>query len=220
MNSGVSARAARWSARLLSGLILLFWGYFLAAHLLGEEGRPSRPLNAADYAIVASIVAALAGLAVAWRWELAGAVTTLLAIAVCAALNWKVLIFPGTLIPVAALLFLLAWNLMRSRAGRAMIAVRDQEVAASTVGVNVAAVKVGTFALSAAYAGIAGSLSFMIVCRYSVWARGSAVLPITRVSANIRMAVSGVLSSCETLATKCVRNSAMRRSRFMSRRSR
>lgn len=63
---------------------------------------------------------------------------------------------------VAALLFLLASNLMRSRAGRAMIAVRDQEVAASTVGVNVAGVKVATFALSAAYAGVAGSLSVMV----------------------------------------------------------
>lgn len=63
---------------------------------------------------------------------------------------------------IAALLFLLAWNLTRSRVGRAMIAVRDQEVAASTVGISVARIKVGTFALSAAYAGVAGSLSVMI----------------------------------------------------------
>ncbi len=109
MNTGVSATAARWGARLLSGLILLFWGFFLVAHLAGDEGRPSRPLNAADYVIVASIAAALTGLAVAWRWELAGAVTTLFAMVVCAALNWKVLIFPGILIPLAAVLFLAAW---------------------------------------------------------------------------------------------------------------
>jgi len=63
---------------------------------------------------------------------------------------------------IMALLFLLASNLMRSRAGRSMIAVRDQEVAASTVGVNVAGVKVATFALSAAYAGVAGSLSVLV----------------------------------------------------------
>ncbi|MBA3281859.1 MAG: branched-chain amino acid ABC transporter permease [Acidimicrobiia bacterium] len=63
---------------------------------------------------------------------------------------------------VAVVLFLLASNLMRSRAGRAMIAVRDQEVAASTVGVNVAGVKVASFALSAAYAGVAGSLSVLV----------------------------------------------------------
>ena len=39
---------------------------------------------------------------------------------------------------------------------------RDQETAATTVGVNLAGTKVGTFALSAAYAGLAGSLSAMI----------------------------------------------------------
>lgn len=63
---------------------------------------------------------------------------------------------------IAILLFVLARNLMHSRIGRSMIAVRDQETAASTVGVNLAGVKVGTFALSAAYAGIAGSLSVMV----------------------------------------------------------
>ena len=63
---------------------------------------------------------------------------------------------------IAVVLFVLAWNLTRSRIGRAMVAVRDQETAASTVGINLARVKVGTFALSAAYAGVAGSLSVMI----------------------------------------------------------
>lgn len=63
---------------------------------------------------------------------------------------------------VLAVLALLSWNLMRSRTGRAMIATRDHELAASTVGVNLAATKVGTFAISAAYAGLAGSLSVMI----------------------------------------------------------
>ena len=63
---------------------------------------------------------------------------------------------------ILVLVFVLAWNLMRSRAGRSMIAVRDQETAASTVGVNVAGVKVASFALSAAYAGLAGALSTYI----------------------------------------------------------
>ncbi|HXH56793.1 branched-chain amino acid ABC transporter permease [Iamia sp.] len=63
---------------------------------------------------------------------------------------------------VAVVLFLVAWNLTRSRIGRAMVAVRDQEVAASTVGVHLARVKVGVFALSAAYAGVAGALSVMV----------------------------------------------------------
>ena len=63
---------------------------------------------------------------------------------------------------IMVVLFLLASNLMRSRAGRSMIAVRDQEVAATTVGVNVSGTKVASFALSAAYAGVAGSLSAMV----------------------------------------------------------
>lgn len=63
---------------------------------------------------------------------------------------------------VAVLLYVLARNLIRSRAGRAMIAVRDQEVAASTVGVNVSGTKIASFAISAAYAGVAGSLSVMV----------------------------------------------------------
>lgn len=64
---------------------------------------------------------------------------------------------------LVVLLFLLAYNLMRSRIGRAIIAVRDQEVAASTVGIDVARVKVLTFAVSAAYAGVAGSLSVFVL---------------------------------------------------------
>lgn len=63
---------------------------------------------------------------------------------------------------IMVVLFVVASNLMRSRAGRAMIAVRDQEVAASTVGVNVSGVKVASFAISAAYAGVAGSLSVIV----------------------------------------------------------
>ncbi|MGH9110714.1 MAG: branched-chain amino acid ABC transporter permease [Acidimicrobiales bacterium] len=63
---------------------------------------------------------------------------------------------------LTVVLFVLAWNLVRGRMGRAMVAVRDQELAAATVGVNLAGTKVGTFAVSAAYAGVAGSLSVMV----------------------------------------------------------
>jgi branched-chain amino acid transport system permease protein len=63
---------------------------------------------------------------------------------------------------IMVVLFLLAWNLVRGRVGRSMIAVRDQEIAATTVGVNLAGTKVATFAISAAYAGVAGSLSVMV----------------------------------------------------------
>ena len=30
------AKVARWTARILSALILLFWGFFIVAHLFGD----------------------------------------------------------------------------------------------------------------------------------------------------------------------------------------
>ena len=58
----------------------------------------------------------------------------------------------------AAIMFLAAWNLMRGPIGRSVKAVRDGEIAASTIGVDLAATKTRVFALSAAYAGVAGAL--------------------------------------------------------------
>jgi branched-chain amino acid transport system permease protein len=58
----------------------------------------------------------------------------------------------------AFILFWLAWNLVRHRAGRAMRAIRDGEVAAAASGVNIAGYKTLAFGISALYAGVAGSL--------------------------------------------------------------
>jgi branched-chain amino acid transport system permease protein len=58
----------------------------------------------------------------------------------------------------ALVLFWLAWNLVRHRAGRAMRALRDGEVAAAASGINIAGYKTLAFGISALYAGIAGSL--------------------------------------------------------------
>lgn len=60
---------------------------------------------------------------------------------------------------VAALLFAAAWNILRGRLGRATIAIREQPIAASAMGVNVPYVKAMTFGISALYTGVAGSLS-------------------------------------------------------------
>jgi branched-chain amino acid transport system permease protein len=49
-------------------------------------------------------------------------------------------------------------NLVKSRVGRAMVAVRDNTTAAAVMGVNVAVVKTVTFGISAALAGLAGSV--------------------------------------------------------------
>jgi branched-chain amino acid transport system permease protein len=59
---------------------------------------------------------------------------------------------------VAAILFLLAWNLLRGRTGRALRAIRDGELAARSFGIDLAAYKTMAFAISAAFAGVAGAL--------------------------------------------------------------
>jgi branched-chain amino acid transport system permease protein len=55
-------------------------------------------------------------------------------------------------------LVLFAKNLVRSKMGRALLAVAASEDAAASVGINVSRVKLGVFVLSAAFAGLAGSL--------------------------------------------------------------
>ena len=59
---------------------------------------------------------------------------------------------------VVAVGALLAVNLIRSRPGRAMQAIRDRDLSAEVIGVNLARYKVGAFAWSSAYAALAGSL--------------------------------------------------------------
>ena len=63
---------------------------------------------------------------------------------------------------IAIVLLFCVWLIARSRFGRALIAVRDHESAAETVGINLPRVKVTAFALSALYAGTAGSLSILV----------------------------------------------------------
>jgi branched-chain amino acid transport system permease protein len=64
---------------------------------------------------------------------------------------------------VAALMFLVAWNLLRGRIGRAMIAIRDHPIAATAMGINLPVFKSVTFGVSAAFTGVAGALGAICV---------------------------------------------------------
>ena len=64
---------------------------------------------------------------------------------------------------VMLLLFVGAWNLVRGRAGRAMIAIRDNPIAARTMGINTSLIKAVTFGVSALYTGVAGALSAIVI---------------------------------------------------------
>lgn len=58
---------------------------------------------------------------------------------------------------VLGLVLLLARNLVRSRPGRALQAVRDRDIAAEVIGVSLARYKVSAFAVSSALAAVAGA---------------------------------------------------------------
>ncbi len=63
----------------------------------------------------------------------------------------------------AAALYWAARNLARGRIGRALVAIRDQPIAAETMGINAALYKTSCFGVSALYAGVAGGLSAIAV---------------------------------------------------------
>jgi branched-chain amino acid transport system permease protein len=64
---------------------------------------------------------------------------------------------------VAAIMFLVGWNLLRGRVGRALIAIRDHPIAAAAMGINLPVFKSITFGMSAAFTGVAGSLGAIAV---------------------------------------------------------
>jgi len=66
---------------------------------------------------------------------------------------------------VLAVVMLLAHNLIRSRPGRALQAVRDRDIAAEIIGVSLARYKVGAFAVSSMLAALAGAL-YAVVQQY------------------------------------------------------
>ena len=64
---------------------------------------------------------------------------------------------------VTLVMFWLGWNLLRGRVGRALVAIRDQPVAAEAMGVHNALYKSLAFGVSALYTGVAGALGAIAV---------------------------------------------------------
>ena len=64
---------------------------------------------------------------------------------------------------IAVLLYAAAWNLLKGRTGRAMVAIRDHPIAAVAMGIDIAMYKSLTFGVSALYTGVAGALAAMLV---------------------------------------------------------
>jgi branched-chain amino acid transport system permease protein len=64
---------------------------------------------------------------------------------------------------VTVVLFALAVNLLRGRTGRAIVAIRDNHIAAEAMGINNALYKSAVFGVSAGYTGVAGALSALAI---------------------------------------------------------
>jgi branched-chain amino acid transport system permease protein len=59
---------------------------------------------------------------------------------------------------LAVILIIIAKNILKTRVGRAFVAIRDSDIAAEVIGINLPVYKTLAFATSAFYAGIAGGL--------------------------------------------------------------
>ncbi len=60
-------------------------------------------------------------------------------------------------------MFAAAANLVKSRTGRAIMAIRDNPIAAAAMGINTALYKSLTFGVSALYTGVAGALGAIAI---------------------------------------------------------
>jgi branched-chain amino acid transport system permease protein len=63
---------------------------------------------------------------------------------------------------IAVPLFVIGWNLLRARTGRALVAIRDHPTAAAAMGIDTAFYKTTTFGISAMFTGIGGALGAII----------------------------------------------------------
>jgi branched-chain amino acid transport system permease protein len=64
---------------------------------------------------------------------------------------------------ISVAIYIASVNLLRSRSGRAMMAIRDNEIAASAMGVDVALYKTLAFGVSAGITGVSGGLGAIAV---------------------------------------------------------
>ncbi len=98
------------------------------------------------------------------------------------------------ILPILALSALFVANVMRSRAGRAFQAVRDNEVGATIMGINLFEAKMGAFILSSFLAGISGAL-FASYSRYVIPNNWNLTLSIQFVAAIIVGGIASVWGS-------------------------
>jgi len=102
------------------------------------------------------------------------------------------LFFFYLMVAAAAIAIGITWWVLRSRFGYGLIAIRENEEAASVLGVNTTAYKVAAFALAAALTGLAGG----IFCQWSVFINQDNAFPIEY---NVQMILMALLGGTGTV---------------------
>ena len=149
-------------ALILAGLLAAFFGFIIGLPALRLEG---------PYLAIATLGFGLTIMHIIGRWEIFGGrmgITVppldlgLPGSAYSLVIEGDVKIYYLILI-ITVLMVIGARNLMKTRVGRAFIAIRDDDIAAEVMGVNLTIFKTLSFAVSAFYAGIAGGLYGFVV---------------------------------------------------------
>lgn len=147
-----------------------FWPALLAAALVSAAvgylvGLPALRLSG-PYLAVATLAFGLAVHQVLVNWEaVSGGRSGLFLpeVQVLGASLKDERVLYGVVVAVTSVLVLVAVRLVRSYVGRALVAVRDSDVAAELCGVNLTRYKTLAFALSALYTGVGGALMGHVV---------------------------------------------------------
>ena len=142
-------------ALLLAAMIAAFFGFILGLPALRLEG---------PYLAIATLGFGMAITQVIGRWRVFGGRMGLEAPRLDLLHPFGSWVLSGDrqlyylIIAIAFIMTMAARNLMKTRVGRAFIAIRDSDIAAETMGVNLVYYKTLAFAVSAFYVGVAGGL--------------------------------------------------------------
>lgn len=158
---GVGCYAAAWAAqRGVPTLLTLLWAGGLAALLGIVVGLPSLRIKGL-YLAVATLAMQFLLVYVFREWDSVTGGVRGVNVPNAHILGFELLNDQRMyylILPVAALMLVGARNLFRTRVGRAFIAIRDKDISAEVLGIDLLHYKLASFALGSFYAGVAGAL--------------------------------------------------------------
>ena len=145
------------AALILAGLVAAFFGFIIGLPALRLEG---------PYLAIATLGFGLTIMHIIGRWDIFGGRMGIHTPPLDLGLPNSAysLVIEGDvkiyylILTITVLMVIGARNLMKTRVGRAFVAIRDDDIAAEVMGVNLTIYKTLSFAVSAFYAGVAGGL--------------------------------------------------------------